>query len=94
MADCQSLSRWRVFLFSVIRWKSTASPTASLHPVDSVGKHSEIGGVPKKGAYRIMSEKLMWTHGHSLAQPLAGSCVNVHMCVSVCVRMDMHKEKQ
>ena len=30
------------------------------------------------------SEREVDVHGRSLGQPLAGSCVSVHMCVSVC----------
>jgi len=49
MVNYQFLSRWSAFLFPIIRWKSTASLAAKLHSADSLGTHSEIGGVQKGG---------------------------------------------
>lgn len=45
-----------------------------------------VGGVPKKGGISD-SEREVDVHGRSLGQPLAGSCVSVHMCVSVCTHV-------
>lgn len=84
MANCQFLSRWSVFLFSVIRCKSTASPVASLHPVDSVGKHSEVGGVPKKGGISDNEQEVdIDTRAQLSSTPgrLMRECTHVRECV-------------